>query len=131
MEALLLAATIFQCCKKRYFYSTVWKFRFPESSTPRVRTRVQLFNLCSTSPHFPHNTFMLSPTNCPFHRNFIYHSLHQRHKRVAIPEKFRMDSAQRKTIYFLAGEHLLNLFLMGFYTNEGFYEGKILCHIYN
>lgn len=42
-----------------------------------------------------------------------------------------MDTAQRKTIYFLAGEHLLNLFQMGFHINQGFYEGKLLYLIYN
>lgn len=131
MEALLLATTIFQRCKKRCFYTTVWKFRLPASSPPRTRTCVQVFNLRSTPPHFPRATFMFSPTSCPFHRNFIDRSLHQKHECVAIPEIFRMDTAQRKAMYLLAGEHLLNLFLMGFYVNQGFYEGKLLCHIYN
>jgi len=52
------------------------------------------------------------------------------HECVVIPEKFRMDTAQRKATYFLAGEHLLSLSLMGFYTNQSFYEGKILYGIY-
>lgn len=36
---------------------------------------------------------------------------------VAIPEKFRMDTAQRKITYFLPSEHLRSL-LMGCYINQ-------------
>lgn len=129
MEGLLIAAIIFQHVRKHIFTAQAESSGSQQEVLKGAGSLWGSLTSFPTPPHFPHDTFVLSPTTCHLHGNLIYHSLHQRGERVAIPEKFRMDTAQRKTICFLASEHLFNLFTVGFYITQGFY-GFILIKVF-
>lgn len=88
-----------------------------------------LFNLGSKPPHFPPNTlcFLLQPVPII---GSSYIAPFMKDTNVAIPEKFRMDTAQRKIIYFLPSEHLRSL-LMGCYINQVVLWRQFFYHICN
>lgn len=102
------------------------EFRLPASSTPRTRTCVLLFNLCSKPPHFPHSTFCCLLPPVPITGlSFIAPFMKDKHGNS---REIQNGYHPKKDYIFCLMSTTVN-FWWGFVSTKCFYEGKLFYHI--